>query len=349
MDAMRKRQKREPVTAQAGSEGETSGTAQSSIKRALARFDTYQQTHPWLAFPIAVGKKFGNDQAGYLAALVAYYAFFSLFPLLLILVSVLGFLLGRNSQFQQRVLDSVLAQIPIIGNQIGQNISSIKGSGFALIIGVAGTLLAGMGVIQALQYGMNEIWNVPFDQRPKMLAKKAQALLMLGVLGMGALISTLLAGLGGSQKGVWSVGLRVAGVGGALVLNLGLFMVAFRVLSSAMIRWRDVFPGAAVAAVGWSILQAVGGYIVRNQLTRASQVYGLFAIVIGLLSWFYIGSQLTLLAAEINVVKARHLWPRNLDFDARVTRAERRALSGLAKQEHRHPRQQIDVEFEPHP
>lgn len=337
------------MTQQAGSGGSSSASKQSSFKSMLAQFDSYQQNHPWLGFPIAVGKKFGNDQAGYLAALVAYYGFFSLFPLLLILVSTLGFVLGRSSQLKQRVLDSVLAQIPIIGDQIGQNISSMKGSGLALIAGAAVTLLAGMGVIQALQYGMDEIWNVPFDQRPKLLAKKAKALLMLALLGLGALVSTLLAGLGGSQKGIWSAGLRVAGIAGALILNLGLFMLAFRVLSSAAIRWSDVFPGAAAAAVGWSILQAVGGYIVRNQLTRASEVYGLFALVIGLLSWFYIGSQLTLLAAEINVVKARHLWPRNLDFDARVTRAERRALSGLAKQERRHPSQQIDVEFKPHP
>lgn len=312
----------------------------------LARFDAYQQSRPWLAFLIGLGKKFSDDRAGYLATLVAYYGFFSLFPLLLVLVSALGFVLGENSGFRQKVLDSVLSQIPVIGSQLNNNIQGIQGSGLALVIGLAGTLLAGMGVILSLQHGMDQIWTVPVQDRPKFLIARLRALLMLGVLGLGAVASTVVSSLGSSGKGVVSLALVLLGVAGSVALNFGLFMVAFRVLTSAEVGWREVMPGAAVGALSWALLQALGGYIVRNQLTRASDVYGFFAIVIGLLSWLYVGARMTYLAAEINVVKARHLWPRSLDLN-HPTKAEKTALAGLATQEQRHPSEQIDVAFQP--
>ncbi|MDQ4148635.1 MAG: YihY/virulence factor BrkB family protein [Actinomycetota bacterium] len=318
----------------------------ANMKALLERFDGYQQQHRWLAIPLAVAKKFSDDKAGYLAALVAYYAFFSLFPLLLVLVTALGFFLGRNSEFQQRVVNSVLTQFPIIGDQIRENIQSIRGSGVALAIGIAGTLLAGLAVIQALQHGMDEIWNVPVSERPNFLISKLRSLLMLLVLGGGAIGATLVSGIAaGGSGGVWSIPLRFAGFIGSLALNFGLFMVAFRVLTVAPISWRDVWKGALFAAVAWALLQHLGSFYVSRQLRNAGQVYGFFAIVIGLLSWLYVGAQLTLLAAETNVVLARRLWPRSLSKQGDVTHAETRALSGLAEQEQRHPRESIDVSF----
>jgi membrane protein len=318
-----------------------------NAKAFLKRFDDYQRTHPWMGFPIAVAKKFSDDRAGYLAALVAYYAFFSLFPLLLVLVSSLGFVLGRNSEFQQKVLDSVLTQFPIIGDQIKENVSSIQGSGFALGIGIAGTLLAGLGVIQALQFGMDEIWNVPFTRRPNFIVSRLRGLLMLAVLGGGTIAATVLAGVGaGGTSGVWSIPLRAAGLIGSVALNFGLFMVAFHVLTVAKVSWADLWPGASLAAVAWAILQVLGSFVVGRQLKDASQVYGFFGIVIGLLSWLYLGGQVTLFAGEVNVVRARSLWPRNVDKKAPPTPAEEKALSRLAHEEQRHPGEDIDVDFD---
>ena len=131
----------------------------SRLRRLLRSFDHYQQRRPALGFPIAVGKKFGDDQAGYLAALVAYFGFFSFFPLLLVLVTVLGFVLGRNSAASAGVVHTVLARVPIVGSQISAH--GLRGSRVGLAVGLVFTLLAGIGVIQALQYGMNEIWEVP--------------------------------------------------------------------------------------------------------------------------------------------------------------------------------------------
>jgi membrane protein len=318
-----------------------------NAKALLRRLDEHQKRHAWLGFPIAVAKKFSDDRAGYLAALVAYYAFFSLFPLLLVLVSGLGFLLGRNSEFKQKVLDSVLTQFPIIGDQISENVSSIQGSGLALGVGVAGTLLAGMGVIQALQFGMDEIWNVPMTRRPNFLFSRLRALVMLAVLGGGTIAATVLAGVGaGGTSGLWSIPLRIAGFAGSLALNFVLFMIAFRVLTATNVSWKEVWPGALLAAVGWAILQGLGGFVVGRQLKNATQVYGFFGIVIGLLSWLYLGAQLTLFGGEVNVVRARRLWPRNVDKTAPPTRAEELALSRLAKEEQRLSGEDIDVDFD---
>lgn len=288
-----------------------------SLGGALHRIDAYQQRHPWLAFVVAVGHKFRIDQAGYLATLVAYYAFFSLFPLLLVLVSILGFLLGNNSEFRDRILSSVLAsQIPVIGNQINRSITNIEGSGLALVLGTAGVLIAGTAVIHALQHGMNEVWGVPRRHRPKAVVARLQALAFLAVLGTGVVASTLVAGIGGTGRGIFPLGLRIAGLVTSVALNFCLFLIAFRFLTTARITLRQVVPGALLAAFLWAAMQMGGGWVIRTLLPRATDLYGFFAIVLGLMAWLFIGSNVTLLAAEVNVVLARRLWPRRLKAHA---------------------------------
>jgi YihY family inner membrane protein len=315
----------------------------------LERFDSLQRGHPVLGFPIAIVKKFGDDKAGYLAALIAYYAFFALFPLLLLLVTALGFFLGRNSGFQKKVLSSVLTQFPIIGQQISGNIHSIKGSGIALGIGIGGLLFAGMGLIHALQHAMDEVWDVPITERANFWASTARGVIILLAVGVGLIAATLAAGLGTGVRGGWSLPVRTAGIAASLCLDFVLFMVAFKALTVARLSWKNVLPGACFATVAWGILQFAGTYYVSRQLTKATPTYGFFAIVIGLLSWLYLGAQLTILAAEINVVKARRLWPRSLDRKHRLPGTEKRALAEQAEQEKRHPTEAIDVNFRNQP
>ncbi len=275
----------------------------------LGRADAVQQRHAILAFPVAVNKKFGDDQAGYLAALIAYYGFFSLFPLLLAFVSVLGLLLRGNRTLQQHVVKSALRSFPVIGPQISRNIHSITGNGVALGIGIAGTLWAGLGVTQAAQHAMNVIWEVPKKDRPNFLVSRVRGLLLLAILGTITVISAVASGIGGSGS---DIGLRIAGIVVSFVLNAGLFLVSFRVLTRRNLTWGHVLPGAITAAVLWSFLQIIGGYYVTHQLKNASNAYGTFALVIGLLVWIYLGAQITLFCAEVNVVRVKHLWPRSL-------------------------------------
>jgi membrane protein len=313
------------------------------VQRLLGRFDRFQQSRSWVAFPLAVAKKFGDDRAGSLAALIAYYAFFSVFPLLLVLVSVLGILLRGDPGLQERILDTALAQFPVIGEQLRRP-ASVAGNGMTLAIGTVTALWAGLGVTQAAQNAMNEVWDVPIKERPNFLWTRVRGLLMLVVLGAFVLSSTFLSGLI-TAEGALSVLLRIGGLLASLALNLALFLVTYRILTRADLSWGDVFPGAGVAAVLWTVMQGIGGYYVTHQVKNATSVYGTFALVIGLLAWFYVGAQLTLCCAEINVVRVRHLWPRSL-VTPPMNEADERTLRAAAKIEERVPEEVVDVTFD---
>jgi len=314
------------------------------VRRLLDRFDRLQQRHRALAVPFAVVRKFGDDRAGNLAALLAYYGFFSLFPLLLVLVTVLGFVLAGHSGLQDRIIHSALAQFPVLGRQIGDDIGSLKGSGLALAVGLVGTLWAGLGITQQAQAAMNIVWGVPRKSWPSFWLRLARGFGVLGVLGLGALAATGLSGLG-TVAGLPVVG-RVLPFAGTLLLNLALFEFAFVVLTGVPVPWRRLLPGTALAGVGWSLLQVLGSYYITHQVKNASQVYGTLAFVIGLLSWLYLGAQLFLYAAELNVVLAKRLWPRSL-FPPPLTRSDRRVLADLAKVEETRPDVHVDVAFDP--
>ena len=279
------------------------------MKAVIRRVDRFLQRHPVAAFPVAVFKKFGEDEAGNLAALIAYYGFFSLFPLLLVFVTILGLVLRGNPDLQRSIVDSALANFPIIGTQISRNVRALVGSGLALGIGIALTLWSGLRVAKAMQSAMNTVWNVPYKRRPNFLFSTLRAVALLAVLGVLTLVSAAAGGVGAGSSN-WLLG--ILGIAISLVLNFALFILAFRILTAADLSWADVWPGAAVGAVAWTALQAVGGFYVAHQLQGASEVYGTFALVIGLLAWIFLGAQVTLYAAEVNVVKKRRLWPRSI-------------------------------------
>ena len=271
-----------------------------SITDRLHALDRRQQQSPRIGFIAAVVKKFGDDQAGQLAALIAYYGFVSLFPLLLVLVTILGFVLQGDPAEQKRILDGALGQFPIVSDQL--KLHSLSGSGIGLAIGVVGSLLAGMGITGATQNAFNRIWSVPFKHRPNFLFAHLRGLGMLAILGTLTIVSTTAAGfVGASSHGAVAV---VAGVVVAFALNLALFMTAFKLLTAVDVGWRDLLPGVIVAAVSWQLLQHLGGYYIDHELKHTEPLYGIFALVLGLLAWLYLGAQLTIFAAEINVVQA---------------------------------------------
>ena len=311
------------------------------VERVGRRFDAIQRRHKWLAFLFAVVKKFGEDDAGSKAALIAYYGFFSLFPLLLVFTTLLGFILNGHTALQERVLHSALRQFPIVGDQISANSHSLKGSGVVLVIGLVGTLWAGMGVTQAGETAMNAVWNVPARRHPNALFRRVRGLVLLVVFGVGVLATTFLAGFGTSGSGIVA---KIGAIAVAAIINFGMFLVAFRVLPAENLTWRDVLPGAIVAAALWEALQGLGGWYVARSLKGASQVYGFFGIVIGLLGWLYLGAQMTLFAAETNVVLHRRLWPRSL-VQPPLTVKDKEALRSLAKMEERRPEEEIVVRF----
>jgi YihY family inner membrane protein len=242
------------------------------------------------------------------------------------------------------VRTSALAQFPIIGDQIGRNVTSLRGSGAGLVVGLLGTLWGGMGVANAAQDALNRVWGVPVKARPPFLKRLARSAAMLGTLGLGILITTVLSGIGGGS-GSTGAGLRIAAIAVSTVLNVGLFSVAFRVLTAPDIAWRDLLPGAAFAAVAWEILQALGGLYVSHALKGMSQTYGMFAIVLGLLGWIFLQARVVVYAAEINVVRAKRLWPRSVSPPP-FTEGDERAYEQYAKTEERHEEERVDVEID---
>jgi YihY family inner membrane protein len=311
----------------------------NTAEKAVRGADRFHQRRRWLAFPYAVAKKFGDDEAGNLAALVAYYGFFSVFPLMLVFVTVLGTVLQGNTSLQDSIVNSALAKFPVVGMQISNNVHSLSGSGLALVVGIALTLWAGLGVLKVMQTAMNTVWNVPYRYRPNFLRSTIRALIMLVVLGVITVASATAGSVGATSHAWWWV---VIGILVSLVLNFVLFLLAFRILTTEELSWADVRPGAIIGAVAWTILQALGGYYVAHQLRGAGNTYGTFATVIGLLAWIYLGAQVTLFAAEVNVVKKRRLWPRGI-VQPPLTEADERALSDYAKQEERRPEERVDV------
>ena len=310
------------------------------VLRPVRAFDNVQQRHRWLAIPMAVLRKFGNDQAGSLASLVAYYAFFSLFPLLLVFTTILGFVLQGNPGAQRSIEHSVLGQFPVIGDQI--RVHALTGHTLALVIGLVVALLAGLGVTQAAQNAFDRVWAVPFKNRPDFLHSRVRGVALLASLGSLFVVAT---GMSGLVTGLGGPFVKVGAIALSLAVNFGLYLAAFRFLTAATIPTRSLYIGVAFAAVFLEILQLAGGIYINHVWRHASAVYSQFALVIALLVWLHLVSQLTLYAAEINVVTARKLWPRSL-LGPPDEPADRETLTALAKVEERHDDEQIDVRFD---
>jgi membrane protein len=227
-------------------------------------------------------QKYADDQGGYLAASITYYAFFAVFPLLLVLTTVLGFVLRGHGHLYESIVDSALGQFPVIGPELSRG--SLHGSALALGLGIAAALWAGMGVFLASQNAMNHLWGVPFKRRPDPIRARGRALLLLLLLGGGALATTILAGLATVGAG-FGIAWKIGSVLLSTALNIGLFWVGFRVLTAREVSWRQLRGGAISAGVLYEFLQTLGGYYVGHVVKDAGNLYGTFALVIGLLSW----------------------------------------------------------------
>ena len=311
------------------------------VQRLLRGVDQFQQRHTILAVPFAVVKKFGDDQAGKHAALLAYYGFLSLFPLLLVFVTLLAYALDGNPQLQQQIIDAAEAQFPVLGTPFQASVRVIEGSGVGLVVGILGTLWGGLGITQSAQDAMNAVWSIPHRHRPNFWWRLVRGLGSLLLVAAGVITATILAQLGEIGPGVLG---RALPFTASLLLNLLLLLVLSQVLTGRWVAWRRLLPGAAFGAVGWSVLQTLGVYVLDRQLQQANLIYGVFAVVIVLLSWLYLSARLLLYAAEVNVVLARRLWPRSL-LQPPLTEPDRRVLAALAETERRRPEETVEVRF----
>ena len=318
--------------------------AVSRLKAATVFLDRHQQRSPALGFLYGVVKKYGDDRGGQLAALIAYYGFLSLFPLLLVLVTVLGIVAGSSSSLTHRVEHSALAQFPVIGSHLIANIHALhKNSAIGLVVGILALLWGAQGSSQIGQFAMAQLWNIPGVGRPNFVNRLKRTAALMAVLAVFLVLGSGLAALAGS--GGHSALVRVGGEVGSLLANCILYLLAFRVLTPKQVETRSLVPGALAGAVGWTVLQIGGTLLIDHQLRNSNQVYGTFAIVLGLIGWIYLGAMLTMYCAEANVVRARRLWPRSL-VRPPLTDADRRVLAAIAEQDVRQPNQRVTVDFD---
>jgi membrane protein len=318
--------------------------AMNLVQRAVRAADRLQQRHAWLAVPVAVWKKFGDDRAGNLAALVAYYAFVAIFPLLLVLVTVLDIVLRNDAGLRQRVLNAALTQYPVVGPDLEHSIGRLHGPGFALVIGLVGTFLGARGAASALQNALNSAWEIPFARRPGFPWSWLRSFALMFVIGVGFIVTTSLTTLAsGAGRVLPGAGAHVLAVAVSLVLNFGLFWLGFRLATAREVTWKQLRLGAVMSAIVWQVLQTFGGYFLSHQLAHASPLYGTFALVLGLITWFYLQAELTLYAVEINVVRAYRLWPRSI-APPPYTEQDRRAYELYADVEKRRKQEDIMVD-----
>ncbi|HWD68897.1 MAG TPA: YihY/virulence factor BrkB family protein [Solirubrobacteraceae bacterium] len=315
----------------------------------IRAFDRFQQRHPALAIPLAVIKKFGNDSAGNLAALVAYYAFFSIFPLLLVFVTVLGYVLQHNPATLHSIEQSVSANFPAVSKVL--DFSALHGHILGLIIGLVGAFWSGLGVTSAAQTALDTVWAVPQKSRPNFVQSKLRGIGLLIAVGLMFIIATGASGL--VSGGLGGVGTKIAGIVVSLIANCALYLTSFRLMTASEVPTKKLLIGVAVAAVLWTILQAIGGLYLSHVTKHMSPAYATIGTVIALLIWLHLGAQITLYAAELNVVLERGLWPRSLIGLPRLS-ADLETYEALAKIEERDATEHVDVSFDeraanPHP
>jgi YihY family inner membrane protein len=317
------------------------------FKKLLTKINRFQQRHGFFGFPYAVIKKYSDDESSYEAALITYYGFLSLFPLLLVFTTVMQLILKDNPDLLHRVTEAVSAYFPVIGDQLQKSIQGGLGkTGWALIVGGILTLYGARGGADAFRHALNHVWQVPYVKRTGFPWSLVKSFGLIVVGGLGLLGAAIISGYATASGHDWLF--RIGFFALTLVVLYGVFLFLFRFGLSVKRPLHNFMVGAAVGAVGLLILQAIGGYVLTNQLKHFNSLYGTFAIVLGLLFWIYLQAQVMLYAMEIDSVRVMKLWPRSLNNED-LTEADKSAYKKYAFKNRFQPAEDVDVEFNQSP
>lgn len=315
------------------------------------RLDRAQRRRRWFGIPVAVVFKYADDHGPYLAALITYYGFLALFPLLLLLTSVLGFVLQNEPELTERILDTAISQFPVLGSQLGTS-TGLQGSGLAVVVGAVIALWGAIRACQATLHMMDVCWAVPRSERPDPLRSPLRSLPLLAFAALMLVGTTLASVLAGNAE---AYGLQLRTVTQVLTTVLGflvgvaVFLLAMRLTPSYPVGWRQALPGALVAGLGWQLLQWFGTAYFA-QIARANDAYGIFGVVLGLVGFIYLTATIVVLSVELNVVLAKRLYPRALwaPFSDRepLTSADEKALGDVSRATRVKDYEEVDVTFE---
>jgi membrane protein len=319
----------------------------------VERVDSYQRAHRWLGFPLAVVYKFADDFGTYLAALLTYYGFVSFFPLLLLFSSILGFVVRGNPGLQEQLLHSALQQFPVVGSQLSAP-EHLGGGITGVLVGFLVAVYGGLGIAQATQYAMNTAWAVPRHRRPNPFAARVRSLLLLTTGGLAVLGSSVASALGSSAQAYgadFDTGVHVLLTAASTAVNAVVFVLVFRLATPRRLAVRQVAPGALVAAVAWQLLQSFGGRYVGHVVKSSSATNAVFALVLGLLAFFYLAATAFVFCIEINAVRVDKLYPRALltpfTDNVHLTRGDEKVYADAARSQSAKGFERVEVHFEP--
>jgi YihY family inner membrane protein len=317
------------------------------FERAIRTVDATQRRFTPTAFVFGVVKKYGDDNGGVLVSNLAYSAFITMFPLLLVLVTILFYTAAVDPSFKAEVLKAVAKQVPQIGSQLTSNVHVLKRSStIGLIVGLVGLIWGSAGLAQSGLFTMEQVWNLPGPARPGYVQRLGRAGLFLVLLGGGVIVTTGLSSLPNYVHNL-GIGFEILIEVVTAAFNVGMYIGAFRVLTPKGVPIRQLLPGAITGGILWTVLQFVGTYLVHHY-AHSDTVYGVFGTVLALIAWIYIAVEVTVYCAEINVVLARRLWPRAM-VQPPLTEADRSSMAHQALQNQRRPEQHIEVTFDRDP
>ena len=306
--------------------------------RIIAWADGLQRKHGVLGFPYAVVKKYGDDEGGRQAALITYYGFLSIFPLLLLGVAVLSRVLTGHPDLRQRLTAEIVP--PALRPTIEHSLATLPTSAIPFVVGLAGLLLSGTGVVFSAYQTLNHVAVVPYRFRAGFVSRYVRvfavlAMLLLGAAAVGGL--TVVATALSRQPGVE----RVAAVLGSALVVFAVVLFGAKVLLARPAPVRALWPGAIFGAAAVTVVLNAGAPLLARLVAKAGPVYGSFATVAGMFALLYLVGQALVYAAEVAAVRYARLWPRALDPN-HPTAADARALALLAREQERIPAARVE-------
>jgi YihY family inner membrane protein len=294
------------------------------MQNIIQKLDTFQRRHHLPGFVFAVIKKYGEDDAGHQAALLTYYAFLSLFPLLLVLTTLTEYIPVSHSAVQNSIIKGTTNYFPVLGDQLSAHVNTLHKNGFALVIGLLFTLYGARGVADAFRNSIQRLWKTPVHERDGFPKSTLKSLLIIGIAGIGFVVASISVGLAASTG--QGVTYRLLSILINLVVWYILFILLINISLPKHVSFHEIRTAALMAAVGLVIVQVAGGYLLKHELKNLDALYSYFALALGLLFWIYLQVQVLFYSLEIAAVSAQRLWPRSLSGKD-LTTADRHSMA----------------------
>jgi len=297
------------------------------LQKFIRKIDNLQRRYRLPAFTFAVIKKYGEDDAGRQAALLTYYSFLSLFPLLLILTTLTEYLNGSHPELQADIVRGATNYFPVLGTQLAGHVHTLQKNGLALLVGILFTFYGAHGVADAFQRGVQHLWKIPLSQRDGFPRSMLKSLGIILIAGLGFVVVSISVAVAASTGHGWPFHLM------SVIINLiiwsGLFILLLNISLPSHVPFKETKAAALTAAIGLVILQIIGGYVISHELKRLDALYSYFALALGLLFWIYLQVQVLFYSIEVAAVHSHKLWPRSLSGKD-LTDADRRATEQSA-------------------